>query len=391
MAKLSASELKAIRDFLTQRGVTYPPLREEMLDHISCDIEQQMDEGHSYEVASQKILHAIPYKQLQTIQVHTMEAVSKNYPLSKMFAYVSFFLLFAGFFFKIFHYQGAAELLIGSVASITLALISGAVSGMYYHRERKGVWLLLSILFAIILFLNSLTFQILHLPGGTELRTVAVLSLGILFPVSFFYLRTNSGQILPYLHEKYSPGIVRFIMIFFGVTCIMRITLLLTGNNDLVSRVLLVIVIAAAGLHFFAIQWHWTKDEAKKPSVWLTTALAIGFLCFVLPALAGILSPALRTALVIGFFLLGGILVASYRTERWLKVATPLSVAVAIAAQLAWAFSSQGLLKFGAFHSLVVVALVASLVVHRKNSLMSMYLVAALAHYLFVYPWQLAY
>jgi hypothetical protein len=303
-----------------------------------------------------------------------------------LFAYLSFVLLFAASVFKILHLPWAGELLISSFASIAISLISGSIVGMYTYKTRTGSWLLMCIVLGVILFLSSLTFQILHLPGATEIRTISVLALCILFPLSFFYVRNRQGLILPYLHDKFAPSITRFIVILFGVAIITRMTLVLTtGANDIPSRVLLVVVIAAAGLHFFALTWNGIQTHTTT-SLFNIFLIVIAFLCFMLPGLVGILSATIRASLATGFFVLAGAYNLSLRREGISRLAKPLSMGFVIALQLTWAFTPQTFVPFGSFQIIAVLILCGLLIVNRKDAMTSMYLISFIAHYLFVYP-----
>ena len=144
---------QTIADYLDKQGVSFEPLREEMLDHIGCDVERLMETGSSFEEAWQKVLNEIPPKQLYTIQIETMETINKKEALSKCFAYLSFFLLFAGSVFKLMKFPGAGQMLIGSFMAIALALLSGSIFGISTNKEKRGSWLLLGILKGLLLFL----------------------------------------------------------------------------------------------------------------------------------------------------------------------------------------------------------------------------------------------
>jgi hypothetical protein len=385
MGNLSASQLNNIRDFLTKNGMTYDQLQDEMVDHISCDIEHYMEEGDSFETSWKKVREEIPPVQLQTLQLQTMETISRKPSLSTLFAYLSFFLLFGASAFKILHLPWAGELLISSFASIAIALISGSIVGMYTYKAKTGAWLLITIVLSILVFLSSLTFQILHLPGATEIRTTSVLALCILFPLSFFYVRNKQGLILPYLHDKFTPGITRFIVILFAAAAITRMTLILTtGANDIPSRILLIVVIAAAGLHFFALTWNRIQTPATSSSFNILL-LSIAFLCFMLPGLVGILNSTVRAFLVTGYFMLAGFYLLSLRAEGISKLAKALSLGLVIALQLTWAFTSQTFVQFGSFEIITVLILTGLLIINRKDIMTSVYLISFVAHYLFVY------
>ncbi len=385
---MNSQQLQAIREYLNKQGMTFEPLQDEMLDHISCDIEGLMQNGSSFEDAWQKVLHEIPPKQLHTIQIETMETINKKETLSKWFAYLSFVLLFAGSAFKLLKLPGAGQLVIASLAAIVVALFSGSISGVYWNREKKGGWLLLGIILSISLFLASFTFQILHLPGATELRTISVAGLCVLYSVSFININ-NENSILPFLHQRYTPAIERFIMILFGVIFLIRVPVLLTGSRDVVSQILLVVVIAAAGLQLFSLMWH-----SKQRFHWLVVVgLITSVLFFLLPAMVELLPFSMRAFMgAPGFFASAGIIIIVTQRKDRLRITTVVSIAFIVVLNAMWAFSATGVVSGTErflFNALVLIALVLCLYPQRKNSEMKMYVTAAIAHYLFVYPWEI--
>ncbi len=384
--------IEDILAYLGRHGINYAPLKEEMLDHIVCDIEDLVKAGYSYDDAWQKVLNEIPPKQLQTLQIETMETINKKESLSKWFAYLSFFLLFAGSVFKLMKFPGAGQLLISSFIAIALALVSGSAFGMIANREKKGVWLLVAVLAGVLLFLASFVFQILHLRGATELRTMAVVSLCVSFVTSFFFLRGSRDYVLPWLHNRYTPAIERFIFILFGAVFLMRVPSLIMGYEDFVSRVLLIITIAATGLHFHALSWHAFK-ASEKPGLTYSLGLSFSIVCFLLPALTDFLSFPARTGLTVVFWPIAGTIVAMASEERNTKIATFLTTGFITIIYLVSALvSSQVLpnvLNAVAFNGGVLLTLLAVLLVFWKNPFFRMYLLIVLSHYLFTYPWEI--
>ncbi len=66
MKKLSAEQRLNVRNFLAEQGLTFSPLLEEMLDHVSSDIEERMQEGSSFDEAWHQMKNDIPENHLQT-------------------------------------------------------------------------------------------------------------------------------------------------------------------------------------------------------------------------------------------------------------------------------------------------------------------------------------
>ncbi|CAD5299249.1 MULTISPECIES: hypothetical protein [unclassified Imperialibacter] len=392
MGSLSKEQLQAIRDYLARQGMTYKPLQDEMLDHVCCDIEKLLASGQPFDAAWLAITTEIPPKQIQTIQLETMETMNKRESLSKWFAYLSFFLLFAGSVFKLMKFPGAGQMLIGSFIAIALALISGSTFGMIANKEKRGGWLLVAILVGVLLFLASFTFQILHLPGAIELRTMAVVALCLSYSISFFYLRGNENYLLPWLHERYTPAIERFIFILFAAVFVLRMPSLTLGYEDFVSRILLVITIATAGLHFHALAWH-TYKTSEKPTLIYSVGLSVSIICFLLPALMGFLSLPVRAGLMVAFWPIAGAIVAVRSQEGNMRVAAFFSIGLITLIHLLSALASSEVLPAAlnafSFNGIVLMILLAVLVVFRKNPFFRMYLLIVVSHYLFMYPWEL--
>ncbi|WP_339794499.1 MAG: hypothetical protein ACMVP2_04185 [Imperialibacter sp.] len=393
MGGLNKEQLQAIRDYLARQGMTYKPLQDEMLDHVSCDIEKLIAFGQSFDAAWLAITKELPPKQIQTIQLETMETMNKRESLSKWFAYLSFFLLFAGSVFKLMKFPGAGQMLIGSFIAIALALISGSTFGMIANKEKRGAWLLVAILVGVLLFLASFTFQILHLPGAIELRTMAVVALCLSYSISFFYLRGNENYLLPWLHERYTPAIERFIFILFAAVFVLRMPSLTLGYEDFVSRILLVITIASAGLHFHAISWQYLKAE-EKPGVIFSLGLSFSLIVFMLPALVDFLDINARGVLTVLFWPVAGFIATHMGVENGKQKAISLAATAFITAvSSVWALVAAGFFVTAAngwvFNGFVLAALLSLSVFFRQNRFFRMYMLVVISHYLFVYPWEL--
>lgn len=390
MGNIDKSQQKAVRNYLARQGITYEPLLDEMTDHIICDLEKRVQAGESYETAWQLVLEEIPPDRLKSIQIETMETISKKQTLSKWFAYLSFFLLFTGSAFKLLKFPGAGELFIASFYCIIISLLSGSIFGIYWNKEKTGGWLLMAIVVFIGIFLVSFTFQILHLPGATELRNIGVVGLCLLYPLSYFLLKMKRGTILPHLHEKYSPAIERFVMILFGAVVILRLPSIFMRYDDVVSRVLLVIVILALGLQFFSVMWHTGK---RKTYSWLETAiLSLSFCCFILPALVTILSIEARAALATVFFAGGGVVALLRSDVKDGSAALVGPVVLVVAVHIVWTLVIAGIapgLGRLLHNAAVLIALVLCFYPVRKEAALRTYVAVAVSHYLFFYPGEL--
>ena len=68
----------------------------------------------------------------------------------------------------------------------------------------------------MILLEIGYTFKILHLPGADQLITLSVVTLIVVLMINTLYVYNNAsgrGNLFTSLHERYSPGIERFMLI----------------------------------------------------------------------------------------------------------------------------------------------------------------------------------
>jgi hypothetical protein len=100
MKRLTAEQRLNVRAFLTEQGVTFSPLVEEMLDHVSSDIEERMHEGLSFDEAWHQMKNDIPENHLQNIQIETMETINKRFSVSRALSILALALMFGGIIFR---------------------------------------------------------------------------------------------------------------------------------------------------------------------------------------------------------------------------------------------------------------------------------------------------
>ena len=73
MNYLSDKHIVFIKDDLIDRGLTYLPLHEEVLDHVCCAIEYEMEQGQSFNQAYQSIIDSFGKEGFQTMQTETIQ------------------------------------------------------------------------------------------------------------------------------------------------------------------------------------------------------------------------------------------------------------------------------------------------------------------------------
>jgi hypothetical protein len=304
MKKLTAEQRVNVRTFLAEQGLTFDPLLEEMLDHVSSDIEERMQAGLSFDEAWHQMRNDIPANHLQNIQTETMDTINKRFTVSRTLSVVALALMFGGIIFKVLHYPGASELLILSFAAMAGSFLSGTVSGIYFHKEKKGALRVLSLVAGTLLLMVAYTFRIMHWPGADfiVISGVVVSLFSFLFNTLYIFRSSSPNtNLLSYLHEKHSPGIERFFLILLVPVAILRMITLPIPSNAFLGTIIFVTIIYGAGLQFFALTWRLLEGDAAKRNVLTFSALVLSFTCFSLVFLGELLGFEIRLVLIMFF------------------------------------------------------------------------------------------
>ncbi len=383
---------KIIRDFLDRQGLTFGPLRAEIMDHLIMDLNARLVNGQKFEDAWLSITSDLPEKHFKNIENQTMESINKKLNLSKVFTSLAIALLVATSAFKLMHLPGTTLLLFLSIIAIGFSFISGTVSGIYHHRNKKGSLLLTLTIIGILTFLLAWTFLTLQLPGAFWIRLIAVVMLAILFPIlTIYFTRENpEDNILTYLHVKHTPGIERFLIILLTLTIILKSASVFFEYPAQVSWVFMVLIICAAGLQFFAYTWHQNTTNSFGPETWKTGLLIGLFLFYLLPALGSMLNTVTRSLMAGGFYLIAGIIAVTRAGSSKYTPATYAIQFVISGFYLVWMLIHLQILPESAnsvlFNPLTLVLLLVALILTKKHSMLRMYSIMVVAHFMFEYP-----
>jgi len=389
MSHINQNQIDKLNKFLDQQGLTFKPLREEMLDHLQMDIASQIELGNSFEEAFSIISNDIPENHFKLIQNETMEAINKRYNVARIFSILSILLLAVTSVFKLLHLPGTGIMLISSMASIALSMVIGALSGVMLYKEKQGRALLFLTIMGILYFFYAYVTQILNFSEAAIYKTSSVAILLVLFPALTIYYNknlTSENHILIYLHKKHTPGIDRFLLILLAIAFILRLSSILFQYPPNVSQILLFIVACSAGLQFFALNWH-PEETDQKGNYWITIALVISFAFFIVPTLGSVLNLPTRVAFSTSFYILAGIIALSKGSnEKWHFILIGIISLIFITWSLGrLEIIDQGFYRF-IFNIPVMLVLLAGLYFSKKHSVLRTYIIIVIAHYLYEFP-----
>jgi hypothetical protein len=189
MNELSEKEIDLISRNIDQQGLTFIQLKNEILDHICCQIEVEMDQGLLFNHAYRKVMEEMGKKRIREIQHETLSLISKKYRRMKriMFALgvAAPILILAGAAFKVNHWPGAGIILTLALLMIGLFFLPIFVMVRIRDTRRQNqpvpLGLYLSGLIPGIITMLGTLFKVQHWPGASIMLTVGLIGMAFLF------------------------------------------------------------------------------------------------------------------------------------------------------------------------------------------------------------------
>ncbi|GAA4464586.1 hypothetical protein GCM10023093_15220 [Nemorincola caseinilytica] len=193
MYRISDEQVEYILDDIRRGGIETEDLQLNLLDHICCIIERELEPGADFERFYRHTLRRFYKSQLREIEEETARSLTfKNYYSMKKLMLMSGALstasLIAGSIFKIQHWPGAGVLLALGIASFSLLFLPllAILKAREVAHTRDRIVLTLACLLGIVFSMATL-FTIMHWPGASALWFTAIgISAFVLLPVYFF-------------------------------------------------------------------------------------------------------------------------------------------------------------------------------------------------------------
>jgi hypothetical protein len=289
------------------------------------------------------------------------------------------------------HLNGADESLVLSLAFIAGSILTGSLSGIFLNKGKKGVTRVLGVVIGIILILIGFGFKFLHMRGGDQIILMAVGLLIISLIVNSRYVykhASGEGNLLTYLHEKYTPGIERFFLLLLFPVVIYKVLSILAITNDFIGNLFLLIVIFGAGLQFIVLTWRVMEKTRAKRNALILWAMVVCSLCLILPFLGPLLPLTIRIILVALFSPVAGWLAYAMEDEPS-KPAYLFFAILVTSVFLGWAFIRFSIIPVSYawifFNIPVLIILLAGTLICKKHGTMRAFMLVSVAGYLFEY------
>ena len=190
---LSDQQIDYILNDIGARGVEMESLQHNLLDHVCCIIEQNLEAKGDFESFYQKTIKTFYKDELWEIEEETLLLLTyKNYYtmkkvmiISGMTAAVTFI---AGSFLKIMHWPGAGMMIfIGMITSSLIFLPLFFLFKKNETTESKNKLILAIGTINGILFCISSLFKIMHWPGAHALWLLTIAMMMLVFIPLFFF------------------------------------------------------------------------------------------------------------------------------------------------------------------------------------------------------------
>lgn len=279
MPELSLRNIDQIASDIRGEEITFSHLLDELIDHVCCDVESEMQAGLDFAQAYLKVRQKMgSRRRLKEIQEETLYAVDSKYRKMKnlmKFSAISGTIIF-GFaaLFKIQHWPGAGIMMtLGAFILAALFLPSALVVLWKETHNAKRLMLYISGFLTGALFIAGTLFKVQHWLGAGTILTVAYLTGVLLFIPSLLFNRLNNKELA---HKKLAYIFGAAGLIFYVSGRLFKI------QHWPMAAVLMVLGLIFTGIIAFPLYtWKSWKDEEHISPAFIY--LVIGAVLIVIP------------------------------------------------------------------------------------------------------------
>ncbi len=186
MPELSFQNIEDISLDIRKQEIVFSHLADELIDHLCCDVENEMKNGFGFAEAYKRVKQRIGPGRIKEIQEETLYAVDSKYRKMKNTMKISGIAgtIMFGFatLFKIQHWPLAGPMLVLGAFILAFIFMPSTVVVLWKetHNSRK-LFLFISGFVTGMLFIFGTLFKIQHWP-----QAGIILSLSVLFAIFFF-------------------------------------------------------------------------------------------------------------------------------------------------------------------------------------------------------------
>lgn len=201
MIKLTDKHIDFIINDLDKRGIILEDLKENIVDHVCCIIEEEMPLDSDFKTYYDEIIKRFFNTELNELQKETDALLNNTYlPFLKktiqVTGVVSVVLLLIGIYSKFNHLVGSGVFFIFGTILFTFGFIPSLILLKFKDTSSKNNTFLVVLGFFIIAVGSAgCLFKIMQWPMTTQLKLISILTfLFIFIPVYYFSAIKNEGN-----------------------------------------------------------------------------------------------------------------------------------------------------------------------------------------------------
>ncbi len=190
---LSQQQIDFILNDIGARGVKMESLQLDLLDHICCVIEQNLEEDGDFEAFYAATIKTFYRDRLSEIEDETINLLTfKHYYIMKKIMLISgslsAILLSAGILFKFLYMVGASALILSGIVTFSLIFLPLVFTLKAREQQHTKDRLIVGLgTLAGILLCMAVLFKVFHWPGANALGVMFIVLTGLVFlPLYFF-------------------------------------------------------------------------------------------------------------------------------------------------------------------------------------------------------------
>lgn len=223
MPDLTFSDIDIIRRDVNRQEICYSHLADELIDHLCCDVENEMAGGLNFNDAYRKVKEKLGHRRLKEIQEETLYTIDTKYRNMKKTMKISgiagtVMLGFAALF-KIMHWPGAGIML--TIGSLLLAFVfmPSALTVLWKETHSgKKLFLYIAAFITAMLFIVGVAAKVQHWPMAGLILAFASLSGIFAFVPALLVARLKDQENRP-KKITYILGAAGLICIIMGLLC----------------------------------------------------------------------------------------------------------------------------------------------------------------------------
>jgi hypothetical protein len=279
MPDLSLENIERISRDVKKQEITFSHLLEDLVDHICCDIENEMQDGLTFYEAYNKVKQKMEPRRLKEIQEETLYAVDTKYRYMKntmKISGVAGAILFGiAVLFKIEHWPGGGLMMTLGALILSFIFMPAALGVLWKEtHSRNKLVLFVSAFLAAIFFILGTLFKIQHWTNAGFLLGLSAMS-GILCFLPSLIVNRFRDQENKSKRPVYIFGALG--LVFFGTGLFFKIQHWTTASVLMIIGMIILFVVV-----FPWYTWVSWKDEKYIVSKFLF--MAIGSLAIITPA-----------------------------------------------------------------------------------------------------------